>query len=275
MQLKPIEPDETQNDVENGNGSSPQQSQPADPYVSNNEFFNPEQEFDVTAGDMFGNPIPNESQLNGQTMGQTVGVSGGPSYDPFSTNGAVYNPNAGMEQYDNPGNYGLNEEDLRPRKLSKKEFYISPRNRKDRDRIVISSIVVIIAAIVDLIRTDFWLSTFKREIEMVNNLAEQLGVAGEYMIDTDKIMQTQIIISVFLIALGLGILIFKSRACAITGLVLTVIYFIAFLVQNHQFRFYYTVIAFGYATLATISFANSWKEYEENGDWKREWKRTW
>lgn len=174
------------------------------------------------------------------------------------------------------GNMNQNPDNLpgggeRPRKLSKKEFFNSPRNRRDRDRIIISSIVVIVTAIFDVIRTDFWLTTFQRQIDMVNNLAEQFGMGAEYQIDTKAIMTTQIFLSVVLVCLGLGIFILKSRACAITGLVITAINLIMTLMRFREFRMYWAMIAFVYAVVATISFANSWKEYEENGDWKREW----
>ncbi len=161
-------------------------------------------------------------------------------------------------------------EESRPRKLTKKEFFQSPRNRKDRDRIIISTVVIIVAALFDVIRTDFWLSALKKQIEFANSLAETMGIE-EYVIDTQKIMNTQIIMSVILIGLAIGILVAKSRACALIGLAITFINCISTLISTHSFRWYWTMIAFGYATLATFSFAKAWQNYEENGDWKKDW----
>ena len=61
----------------------------------------------------------------------------------------------------------------KPRKLTKKEFFESPRNRKIRDQIIISSVVIIVAAIFDWVRTSFWIQTFGRKIEQMENMLEE------------------------------------------------------------------------------------------------------
>lgn len=255
MQLKPNEPERV---VDGGNDfvqdlSNGEHSASDAGNVSNNGYFNPEMDFDPAGDGIFETPkifdqatdtTYNNNDIN---YGNTYGAGpNSPQADP------TYNPES------------------HPRKLTKKEFFDSPRNRKDRDRIIISAIVVIITAIFDYIRTDFWLSALKKQIEFVNDMADQLGMS-DYTIDVDRIMKTQIFISVLLIALGLGILILKSRACAIAGLVLTIINFVSTLINAHQVKWYWAMIAFGFAVASTFSFAANWKEYEENGDWKREW----
>ena len=245
MQLKVTEPvvpeEEKQETVPDGT-------------VSNNDYFNPELEFDYEGGlfdepRTFDNPMGTPSSVNPSGTNNYYAQSSG------STNNSNPMPGAGE----------------RPRKLSKKEFFDSPRNRRDRDQIIISSIVVIVTAIFDVIRTDFWLTTLQSQINFVNNMAEELGMGSQYQIDTKGIMTTQITLSVILVCLGLGIFILKSRVCAIIGLAITGINLIATLMHFGQFRMYWALIAFGYATLATISFASKWKDYEQNGDWKKEW----
>lgn len=257
MQLKVTEPEVTEEEKA--------KSEAPDNTVNNNDYFNPELEFDYEGG--VSNTV--------DPYGSGVGTGAGTYYSGAGVNTPGTNVPGGMNGAPQ-GNMNQNPDNLpgggeRPRKLSKKEFFNSPRNRRDRDRIIISSIVVIVTAIFDVIRTDFWLTTFQRQIDMVNNLAEQFGMGAEYQIDTKAIMTTQIFLSVVLVCLGLGIFILKSRACAITGLVITAINLIMTLMRFREFRMYWAMIAFGYAVVATISFANSWKEYEENGDWKREW----
>ena len=281
MQLKVTEPEVTEEE---------KQETVPDGTVSNNDYFNPELEFDYEGGlfdepRTFDNPMGTPSSVNpsgtnpaGQspsggeyygTTGETPGYRGStPTYG----NGAggsndYYAQSSGSTNNDNPMP-GAGE---RPRKLSKKEFFDSPRNRRDRDRIIISSIVVIVTAIFDVIRTDFWLTTFQSQINFVNNMTEELGMGAQYQIDTKGIMTTQITLSVILVCLGLGIFILKSRVCAIVGLAITGINLIATLIHFGQFRMYWALIAFGYATLATISFASKWKDYEQNGDWKKSW----
>ncbi|SEQ16394.1 hypothetical protein SAMN02910369_01297 [Lachnospiraceae bacterium NE2001] len=284
MQLKVTEPEETNEAgiAEGQGGTNGDNASPQDNLTSNNDYFNPELEFDYEGDGIFGNSIPQTmdsmsgNSVNGNLAnGVNLGTSYGNGMNDYYSSGAL----------DDSGSYGtskaLNSNTLggndippvgdRPRKLSKKEFFQSPRNRRDRDRIIISSIVVIVTSIFDVIRTDFWLSTFQRQIDMVNSLSEQFGLGSEYQIDTSGIMTTQIVLSVILICLGLGIFIFKSRACAAAGLAITGINFIMTLMRFRQFRMYWAFIAFVYAMLATVSFAKAWKEYEENGDWKREW----
>ncbi len=287
MQLKVTEPEVTEEEKA--------KSEAPDNTVNNNDYFNPELEFDYEGG-LFDEPKTFDSMANNQPTQNNLDPYGGVSntVDPYGSgvgtgagtgvgvgagsyySGAGVNTPGGMNGGTQAGNMNQNPDNLpgggeRPRKLSKKEFFNSPRNRRDRDRIIISSIVVIVTAIFDVIRTDFWLTTFQRQIDMVNNLAEQFGMGAEYQIDTKAIMTTQIFLSVVLVCLGLGIFILKSRACAITGLVITAINLIMTLMRFREFRMYWAMIAFVYAVVATISFANSWKEYEENGDWKREW----
>ncbi len=246
MQLKVTEPEVTEEEKA--------KSEAPDNTVNNNDYFNPEMEFDYEGG-LFDEP---------KTFDSVTPNQAGPSQqDPYGSNVGTGNMNQNPSTMPGGGE--------RPRKLSKKEFFNSPRNRRDRDRIIISSIVVIVTAIFDVIRTDFWLTTFQNQIDMVNNFAEELGLGAEYQIDTSGIMTTQIILSVILVCLGLGIFIFKSRACAFTGLAITVINLIMTLMRFREFRMYWAMIAFGYAVVATISFASSWKEYEENGDWKQAW----
>lgn len=269
MQLKVKEPELTEEEKA--------KSEAPDNTVNNNDYFNPELEFDYEGG-LFDEPktfdsvTPNQAGPNQQNpYGSNVGTGAGTYYS-----GAGVNAPGGMNGGAQAGNMNQNPSTMpgggeRPRKLSKKEFFNSPRNRRDRDRIIISSIVVIVTAIFDVIRTDFWLTTFQNQIDMVNNFAEELGLGAEYQIDTSGIMTTQIILSVILICLGLGIFVLKSRVCAFTGLAITVINLIMTLMRFREFRMYWAMIAFGYAVVATISFASSWKEYEENGDWKQEW----
>ncbi len=248
MQLKVTEPvvpeEEKQETVPDGT-------------VSNNDYFNPELEFDYEGG-LFDEPRTFDNPMGTPQSSDPNGAGGTNDY---------YAQSSGSTNNSNPMP-GAGE---RPRKLSKKEFFDSPRNRRDRDQIIISSIVVIVTAIFDVIRTDFWLTTLQSQINFVNNMAEELGMGSQYQIDTKGIMTTQITLSVILVCLGLGIFILKSRVCAIVGLAITGINLIATLMHFGHFRMYWALIAFGYATLATISFASKWKDYEQNGDWKKEW----
>lgn len=228
--------------------------------LSNNGYYKPEQEFNPELefdyqGDSFGSPPvqANSNDMNSQ---------GNSGY--YQNNG--YSSNS-YGQQNTPSDPSLSS---RPRKLSKKEFFHSPRNRKDRDRIIISSIVVIVIAIFDIIRTDFWLSALGNQINLVNEMSEKLGMS-EYVIDTHAIMTTTVTFSVIMICLGLGVYIFQSRACALIGLGVSIINFVYSLVASHQLRMYWTLIAFGYAVVATISYASAWKEYEEKGDWTKDW----
>ena len=222
--------------------------------LTNNDFLNQEKEFDVEGDGIFDSFTPYTPYESDGS-----GAQGAPNdLDNQETINDSYNPNSDTVN-------------IRPRKLTKKEFFDSPRNRKDRDRIIISSIVIAVAAIFDVVRTDFWLSALKKQIEFVNDLSTQFGLEEEYYIDTQKIMNTQIIMSVILIAAAVGIFVLKSRACAATGLALTLINCVSTLISTGKFRWYWTIIAFGYAVAATFSFANAWKNYEENGDWKKDW----
>ena len=248
MQLKVTEPEVTEEE---------KQETVPDGTVSNNDYFNPELEFDYEGG-IFDEPRTFDNPMGTPQSSNPNGTGGTNDY---------YAQSSGSTNNDNPMP-GAGE---RPRKLSKKEFFDSPRNRRDRDQIIISSIVVIVTAIFDVIRTDFWLTTLQSQINFVNNMAEELGMGSQYQIDTKGIMTTQITLSVILVCLGLGIFILKSRVCAIVGLAITGINLIATLMHFGHFRMYWALIAFGYATLATISFASKWKDYEQNGDWKKEW----
>lgn len=264
MQLKVKEPENTPENT-SGTGEQPQgfgtdlQGKPAEPGVSNNGYLNDEMDFLAEEGDMFGN----------QLSQNTGGGNGSQNY---------YSPNGGGSTGNNPysQNYGgpgsdAPEPTSKPRKLTKKEFFNSPRNRKDRDRIIISSIVIIATAIFDVVRVDFWLQALKKQIQLVNDLSEEFGLGEENMIDPQAIMRTQVILSVIFVALGIGIFLFKSRACAITGLAFTVINCLYTIVVAHNFRWYWTIIAFGYAVVATISFNKNWQEYEDHGEWKKDW----
>ena len=301
MQLKkpeePIEEPKTNNDGMPGSGiinEAAAQSGAA----SNNDFFNPEMEFDPIGDGIFDTPQPLNTGMNNQAGANAYGAATGVNMygnmnDPYSAQPGAGNTYGGANnQYGGAGNTyggannqyggagtnysqpgGPQEPDMssHPRKLTKHEFFESPRNRKDRDRIILSSIVVIVLAICDVIRTDFWLSVFKKQIDLVNDLSSQFGLGEQYTIDPSKIMRTQIIISVLFIALAVGIWVYKSRACAIVGFVLTIINFILGLRSFGQFKWYWTVIAFIFAIGATFSFNSNWKDYEANGEWKREW----
>ena len=35
--------------------------------------------------------------------------------------------------------------------------------------------------------------------------------------------------------------------------------------------FIYAIIAFGYATFATFAFDKEWKDYEDHGEWQKDW----
>ena len=259
MQLKEKEPEE-QVEVLNGGAED---AAPQNGMVSNNGFIGEQPPLDEEELDMFGNPIhfekPSE-EVSGPGNTGAYGGAGNPG-----DNGDIYDPMKAA-----PGAYEEPAPTERPRKLTQKEFFQSPRNRKDRDRIIISGIVVIATAIFDIIRVDFWLSALEKQIEFVNNLAETMGLE-EYVIDTHKIMTTQVVFSVLLILLALGILIYKSRVCALAGFAIAVVNCVSTFVQSGSFKFYWTTIAFGYAVVATFSFAKAWKDYEENGDWKKDW----
>ena len=253
MQLKSQEPTETKE--ENVQPSIT----PQDNGVSNNDYFNPEQEFDFESDGIFGSTpsmnMPSDTVNNGNSYYDNPWAAS------YSTNN-YGGPSNTVDNY-NPESH--------PRKMTKKEFFEAPRNRKDRDRIIISSIVIIACAIFDWVRTSFFLQVFEKKIQTVNSLSEQFGLGEEYIIDVDKIMHTQIAVSLILIALAVGIFMIKSRACALTGLVVLIIYSLYTIMSVHQFRWYWTIIAFGYATVATFSVNKNWQEYEENGDWKKEW----
>ena len=117
MQLKPQEPTETKEE------SVQPSVTPQDNTVSNNDYFNPEQEFDFEGEGIFNST---------------------PSMNTYDNSHSYYNNQNG------PSNTvdGYNP-DTHPRKLSKKEFYESPRNRKNRDRSIIISIVISVCAIGD------------------------------------------------------------------------------------------------------------------------------
>ncbi len=253
MQLKPQEQTETKEDNVQSSIT------PQDNRVSNNGYFNPEHEFDFEGDGIFGKAqsmnTPSVSTDNDNSYYDN------PGYDSYSTNN-YGGPSNTVDGY-NPDNH--------PRKLSKKEFYESPRNRKNRDRIIISSIVIIVCAIGDWIKTNFMVQMFKPKIDKLNELTGSLGMGSEFTIDVDAIMRAQIITSVFLIALGVGIFILKSRACALTGLIFTIVNMLYMIVTAHKFAGYYSLIAFGYATVATFAAYSAWQEYEQKGDWKKEW----
>ena len=232
---------------------------------NNNDFFNPEQEFDFQGDGIFGS-IPTLNNTGNSGMGgQNTGTGAG-SY--YGAAGGTGMNGGGYGQADNGG--GFNP-DTHPRKLSKQEFYESPNNRKNRDRIVISSIVIIVCAIADWIKASFMVSLLRPQVEKLNELSEAMGMAGEYQIDLDAIMRGQIIASLFFIGLGVGIFIFKSRACALTGLIYSIVNIIYMVVTAHKFSGYYSLIAFGFATAATFAMAKAWADYEDHGDWTREW----
>ncbi len=274
MQLKKNEDEKVEQGIQasdsgdgittNSNQDSNQNNNQDD--ISNNGYYNPEQEFNPELefdyqGGTFGNTATQDysNDMNSQGSGGYYQNNGNNIDGP--ANGNYYG------QQNDPAGPGMGS---RPRKLTKKEFFHSPRNRKDRDRIIISSIVVIVIAIFDIIRTDFWITALDKQINFVNEMSEQLGMT-EYIIDTHAIMTTTVIFSVIMICLGLGIYIFKSRACALIGLGVSVVNFVYSLVASHQIRMYWTLIAFGYAVVATISYANAWKYYEEKGDWTKDW----
>ena len=269
MQLKQMEPVEEPKKVDDGMPGSGiiDEAAAASGAASNNDFFNPEMEFDPVGDGIF--DTPQQTFNSNVNNGAGANMYGGAT-DPYNSQPVNQYGGAGTNN-SQPG--GPQEPDMstHPRKLSKQEFFESPRNRKDRDRIILSSIVVIVLAICDVIRTDFWLSVFKKQIDLVNDLSSQFGLGEQYTIDPSKIMRTQIIISVIFIALAVGIWVYKSRACAIAGFVLTIINFFLALKSFGQFKWYWTVIAFLFAIGATFSFNSNWKDYEENGDWKREW----
>ena len=277
MQLKEKEPEEQ---VEALNGGA-EDAAPQNGMVSNNGFIGEQPPLDEEELDMFGNPIHFEKPSEEVSGSGNAGAYGGAgaygntgAYGGAGTYGGVGNPGDNGDIYDpmkaTPGVYEKPAPTERPRKLTQKEFFQSPRNRKDRDRIIISGIVVIATAIFDIIRVDFWLSALEKQIEYVNNLAETMGLE-EYVIDTHKIMTAQVVFSVLLILLALGILIYKSRVCALAGFAIAVVNCVSTFVQSGSFKFYWTTIAFGYAVVATFSFAKAWKDYEENGDWKKDW----
>ena len=97
------------------------------------------------------------------------------------------------------------------------------------------------------------------------------GLGQEYVIDTQKIMNTQITVSLILIGLGIGIFLFKNKWCALAGLFLTVFQTVYSIIVAHQFRWYWVIIAFGYATFATFAFDKEWKDYEDHGEWQKDW----
>ncbi|MCR5214365.1 MAG: hypothetical protein K6E10_08095 [Eubacterium sp.] len=226
--------------------------QPQDKRTSNNDFLNSEIIDDFDDVDMFGNKI-NHNPISNNYDGSNGDNSlhGAPENDPYMS---------GVGEY--PA-----ENDL-PRRLNRKEFFNSPRNRKDRDYIIISSVIVIIASIVDAFRVDFWLSALEKQINMVNSLSETFGLGEEYYIDVHKIMTTQIVMTVIFVALGLGVLLFQSRGCAIIGFVLIFSDCIYLAVTSEKIHFPITLIAFAFSIVATIRFNKAWIEYD-NGGWRR------
>lgn len=235
---------------------------------SNNDFFNPEQEFDFQGDGIF-DPTPTLNDNASSGVGGSdpyYGSSGAPGM-----NGGGYSSGVNNGGYDHGvGNDGYNP-DSHPRKMTKQEFYESPQNRKNRDRMVISSIVIIVCAIADWIRTSFTVSLLRSRIEKLNEITDTLGMGEQYIIDVDAIMRGQIIASIFFIILGIGIFKFKSRACALTGLIYSIVNMIYVLATAHRISGYYSLIAFIYATVATFALARAWKDYEDHGDWTREW----
>ena len=225
--------------------------------ISNNDFYNPEQEFNPEL----------EFDYQGGTFGNTPTQDVSANMNSQGNSGYYQNNGNSYGQQNNPIDPQMSS---RPRKLTKKEFFHSPRNRKDRDRIIISSVFIILTAIFDMVKTHFWLQTFENTINMLNEWSEQLGMT-ESIIDTHAIMMTTVTLSVIMICLGLGIYIFKSRACAVAGLSFSIINFLYSLLASHQIKMYWTIIAFGYAVVATFSYASAWKYYEEKGDWTKDW----
>ena len=259
MQLKKNEEEkvEQESSVQNsdsGNGVNQNSNQDD---LSNNGFYNPEQEFNPEL----------EFDYQGGTFGNTATQDYSNDMNSQGSGGYYQNNGNSYGQQNDPAGPGMGS---RPRKLTKKEFFHSPRNRKDRDRIIISSVFIILTAIFDMVKTHFWLQTFENTINMLNEWSEQLGMT-ESIIDTHAIMMTTVTLSVIMICLGLGIYIFKSRACAVAGLSFSIINFLYSLLASHQIKMYWTLIAFGYAVVATFSYASAWKYYEEKGDWTKDW----
>lgn len=184
----------------------------------------------------------------------------------------------GLDGYYNPANqsvgnsgfygntaYGYNQPSVfdapyeePPKKLTKPEFIAREGNRKHRDRITISAIVIYVAAIIGIFAADFLVKT----IESLNDYMVALG--GEPY-DTSGYMTSQILVSMIMIGLGVGIQMFKSRACALIGLAGSAINMIATFIAYHKLGGYYVFLAFCYATAATFTLANRWKEYEMTG----------
>ena len=171
----------------------------------------------------------------------------------------------GLDGYYNPVNASVGISgffDMPPeepqRRLTKEEFVAREGNRKHRDRITISSIVIYVAAIIGIFAADFLVKT----IENMNGMIEALG--GEPY-DVSGYMSSQIFVSIVMICLGIGIQLFKSRICAIIGLVGSGINVIATFIMYHKFGGYYVFLAFCYATAATFALSSRWKEYESTG----------
>ena len=211
-------------------------------YGSNSTIQNPSQ-YGGGTSQYYGNAggqYPGSQNLEGQYQGNGYSY-GGYSGDPGHSQGFFDAPPEEPQ-----------------RKLTKPEFYAREGNRKQRDRITISSVVIYVTAIIGIFAADFLVKT----IESLNDMIVAMG--GEPY-DVSGYMSSQIFVSIVMIGLGIGIQLFKSRVCAIIGLVGSAINVLATLVTYHKFGGYYVFLAFCYATAATFALAKRWDEYDKTG----------
>ena len=258
MQLKPREDEPNTEGLDSGavdtesvNVSSEYNG---DQRPSNNDFLN--------------DPKPMDDFSDLEEEPYVIGMNGsGVGLNPNSnvnSNGYM-NSNGNMNLGGVPG--GVSNEEFYDvgnepeRILTKKEFYNKIEFRIFKDQITLSSIFIIIASIYGLLRVQFWLQAMAKQIEFVNDMASQFGMA-EQAIDTKAIMNGQIFMTVIMVALALGILFLRSRVCAVSGLVISVVNMIYMVVQYHKLSLTWVMLAFIYATMSTIRMGSEWDDYQ-------------
>ena len=221
---------------------------------SNNDFLN--------------DPKPMDDFSDLEEEPYVIGMNGsGVGLNPNSNmnSSGNMNPNGNMNPGGVPG--GVSNEEFYnvgnepERILTKKEFYNKIEFRKFKDQITLSSIFIIIASIYGLLRVQFWLQAMAKQIEFVNDMASQFGMA-EQAIDTKAIMNGQIFMTVIMVALALGILFLRSRVCAVSGLVISVVNMIYMVVQYHKLSLTWVMLAFIYATMSTFRMGSEWDDYQ-------------
>ena len=102
-------------------------------------------------------------------------------------------------------------------------------------------------------------------VKAIENLNDYMVALGGEPYDTSGFMTSQIIVSLIMVGLGIGIQMFKNRVCALIGLVGSAINVLATFSAYHKFGGWYLFLAFCYATAATFALNQRWNEYERTG----------